>query len=714
MKKLWKYWVLLCILVMISTYTSAQSKRQLQETDSLKTLLQTSLSDSSQVEVLNELAWIYRNNDYKTSLSYGTKAKELALKIGYKRGLATAYNRIGVIHKNRGEYKQALEVYQKALKIEQETNHWYGISRAKNQIGVVFKKQRMYKKAIAYFGESIEALKKGEDFNPIKIATKKINLAVCYRSLGDTEKAIQFYLDAVDIYKKNSNKDRDNQIGKCYLGLGTLYRNANNLKISRKYYLKALSLFETRNNKTSLIKTYNQLGILYLIIKDYEASLDYYQKALRLKQELGTTQNVQMIYNNLGLAYLKQSKLDSAKKFLKLSLELSHKKKDKLGLASAYNNLGLVSKQEQNYSEAIAHFKKSLKFSNDISEKYNRKNVLENLSNTYSEMKKYEKAFKYLSEYNNARDSLETSFREAMAYKEIYEKEKKMSELLEKDRKIKDGKLFLQTVLNYFFGVGLLLSLIIVFAIVRNYQERRKVRQSKQKIDNLMREQEFLVLSKMLEGQEVERNRIAQDLHDRLGGMLSVVKLQFVALKESLGLSNTEDTTMLQETGQLIDNACDAVRQVSHNLSARSLERFGLISALNDLKENIDATGTLDIDVIDVGFDNRRIPIKYETQIYRIIQELISNVLKHANATIIEIQIFWDDKGDNLYISVEDDGRGFNIDRLDQEKALGMEGIQTRVKALSGVCMIDSDEGKGTMVMIDIPLELGDLKELAN
>lgn len=698
MKHLWN--VLLVAYVLSASPCLAQTKKQLLNIDSLETLLQAPLSDSNRVKIFNELAWLYRNSNYETSLTYGTKAKDIARRIGYKKGLATAYNRVGLIHKSKGEDDLALGYYRQALVIEKDINHQYGISRAKNQIGIIFMRKRRYKEAIQYFEECIHILKK---INKLpSIATKKMNIATCYKNLNNLKYAIQFYLEAIDIYKES--KKGSSQIGKCYLGLGILYRRTKNLRKSREYCLSALMFFKKRGNKKSLAKVYNELGTLCLGVGGYQAALEYYQKVLQLKKALGTTKKIQGIYNNLGLAYLEQSNLDSAKVFFLRSLDLSTKKKDSLNLALTYHNLGLMCQRSQEYKKAISYFHKSLKLYGNTIERNYRKNTLESLSSTYAKIEQYNKAFKYFDQYKGARDSLEKSFREAMVYKDSYEKEKKKSELLEKDKKIKDGKLFLQTVMNYFFGIGLLLSLMIVFAIIKNYQERRKVRQGKEKIDDLMREQEFLALSKMLEGQETERNRIAQDLHDRLGGMLSVVKLQFAALGDSLGLTSTEDTEVLQKTGQLIDNACDAVRQVSHNISSKSLERFGLISALDDLAENIKATGTLDIDVIDVGFDNRRLPAKYETQMYRVVQELVGNVLKHANASEVEIQLYWKDKESNLHISVEDNGKGFNVGELDKGKGLGMGGVKNRVKSLSGEFKIDSNEGAGTMIMIDIPL----------
>jgi signal transduction histidine kinase len=413
----------------------------------------------------------------------------------------------------------------------------------------------------------------------------------------------------------------------------------------------------------------------------------------------------------MGLTYLKLAKEDSAQYFIKKSIKLSLQKNDFQTLVQAYNSQGVLLLKQKKYVQAIEYFNKTLQLSNKINDKFIRQDVLENLSNAYAKIEQYDNAFKYFDDYKSARDSLEANFRKAMDYKDNYEKEKHQRELLEKNQKIQNTELarlkeysFRQTLANYFFGVGLLLSLIIVFAIIRNYQERRKVRQKQQCIDKLLNDQEFLALSKMLEGQEKERERVAQDLHDRLGGMLSVVKLQFTALSESVDWVKAEYEQRYDKAMDLLDETCNAIRKVSHDFSAKALRKFGLVSALTDLKANIEATQALTIYLVDTGFEKQRLPAKYEAQVYRMIQELLGNVLKHAAATEVDIQLYWKQEEASLHISVEDNGRGFDVVEVQQRQGLGLAGLKSRVKALLGTYSIDSSLGKGTTIMIDIPL----------
>lgn len=696
--------ILFSLLCWAST-SFAQNKKQ-PLIDSLQAIVQKNQRDTLQVRALNELAWIYRNDRYEQAINYGTQAEKLALQLKDNRGIVTAYNRLGVVLKIRGDYNAALNYYKKALKIEEKANHQFGIYRSLNYIGVVLKRKRQYKKAIKYFEKGIVILKKIN--KPQKIATPKLNLAVCYKNLGNIQKATQSYLEAIPIFQKDKKAVK---VAKCHLGLGHIYQITKIFELAEEYLQKALAVFKEKNNKTLLIKVYHELGFLYLKTEEYDLALDFYSKNLTLRRELKNYQDIQMVHNNIGLIHLNLSRLDKAKESFLKSQQVSKKNKDTLTLAWTLNNLGYIQKLSKNYPKAIQYFEQSLLLANKISAIFIRKKVLINLSSTYAAMNNYKKALEHYERFKQVDDSLENSFRRAVKSEKKYQEEKKKREILERDQKIQQGKIFQQTIINYALGIGLLLTLMVVLAMIKSYRDRLKVRRHQKKIDDLLREQEFLALNNMLEGQDQERNRIAQDLHDRLGGMLSVVKLHFEALNQSSKLPNIANVPEYVNAMQQLDNACDSIRSVSHNISSKSLQRFGLVAALKDLTTSIEQAGSLAIDLVDTGFENnQRLPVKIETQVYRIVQELISNVLKHAEASEMEIQLYR--KKNELYISVEDNGKGFDVAKAQEKKSLGLAGISARIEALAGKYSIDSREGQGTAVMIDIPLEEKPLTEL--
>jgi signal transduction histidine kinase len=203
-------------------------------------------------------------------------------------------------------------------------------------------------------------------------------------------------------------------------------------------------------------------------------------------------------------------------------------------------------------------------------------------------------------------------------------------------------------------------------------------------------------MKSVIEGQEIERERIAKDLHDSLGGLLSTIKLQF----DHVSSINHELHLMKEYTTahQLLDTAVDEVRTISRNLQPGALQNLGLVSAIKDLINRYEGENYPDID-----FQYYEMPEKMDKMIslsiYRIIQELFYNSIKHANANEILIQINTED--DELVIQYEDDGVGFDQNNL-KRKGMGLENIKSRVNYMHGSIAIESEKDKGMAVMIRV------------
>ncbi len=246
---------------------------------------------------------------------------------------------------------------------------------------------------------------------------------------------------------------------------------------------------------------------------------------------------------------------------------------------------------------------------------------------------------------------------------------------------------------------GSAISLIILVILIAINQKRRKVESAK-RINDLINQQEIASLQGVLEGQEKERKRVAIDLHDGLGGMLSMVKLHFSSLEEKIDTSNPVKEKFLSAS-ELLDLAASEVRMISHDLMSGVLAKFGLLPALEDLGAKINETGQIELNLI-VDNMNGSLDGEQELQVYRIVQELVGNTLKHAKASEITIQLNENDESVNLM--VEDDGVGFDPVKLRQEAGIGLENLKARVAKLGGMLNIDSGKGVGTSISIDIPI----------
>jgi signal transduction histidine kinase len=234
---------------------------------------------------------------------------------------------------------------------------------------------------------------------------------------------------------------------------------------------------------------------------------------------------------------------------------------------------------------------------------------------------------------------------------------------------------------------------------VRLNEEIRKEMTEKERLSSLIEAQKDAHLKALMQVQDNERKRIASDLHDSLGSLLSSVRLRFNGLQHEFFQKVPEKAQRFNDSLKLLDEAIDELRQISHNMVPVSLSRFGLRSALQTFVAQINASEQLDVDLQILGLE-ARLPEVMEVRVYRICQELVQNVLKHAQATTLRIQIIR--HNDSLNMMVEDNGVGFMKDSL--SRGFGFSTIQSNVDLFKGTFGIESQPGKGCLALIDLPI----------
>ena len=222
------------------------------------------------------------------------------------------------------------------------------------------------------------------------------------------------------------------------------------------------------------------------------------------------------------------------------------------------------------------------------------------------------------------------------------------------------------------------------------------------KILTLEKEQQVLSLQAMVNGQEMERTRIAKDLHDGLGGLLSTVKMHYSLLPdEAPSLSGNQ---LYNKTSGLINTTADELRRVAHNMMPEVLLKVGLTDALKDLSNNISAGKVVRVTFQSFGMQER-LSAATEIMLYRIVQELMNNIIKHSAATEALIQL--NRENNRLSLTVEDNGNGFDTRAATDKRSMGIDTVKSRVDYLKGQLSIDSQKDIGTTVMINLLLDEG-------
>lgn len=253
-------------------------------------------------------------------------------------------------------------------------------------------------------------------------------------------------------------------------------------------------------------------------------------------------------------------------------------------------------------------------------------------------------------------------------------------------------------------GGGLLAFILLGILVYRTMRQKRTLAEqrreiSEHRVEQVLRDQELRVVDAVMQGQEQERARVAKDLHDRVGMLLSAVKMQFGALEGRIEQVQAATGDQYRKVTDLLDTAVGEVRRISHDMEYGSLATFGLAAALEDLREAVRVPGKLEVELDMFGL-TERLDKRLEVAAYRMVQEAVSNALKHSRAAQLSIQATRSELLLNLMI--EDDGRGF--DPAAAGGGMGMANLRARAAEFGGAVRIDSREGRGTTVVIDLPI----------
>ena len=492
---------------------------------------------------------------------------------------------------------------------------------------------------------------------------------------------------------------------------------------------KAIPLALQARDTNRVAWDYKEVGEVFMNFDEYNKAYEYFRLALTFLHRPGADPEVMAdCYINIAKAWLLQDNpaparpaLDSARLLL-ASLPLSsyqparywiegmyfiHTRRWQQAIDSLDKGLTLARDLHRTYDVASMLFEKYRVYKQEkkfvdarkvLQEVYtwnlalplsnNRRQILYELAETEAALGHMDTAYRWLRAYNQLADSMATAGTavQIAALEARYRSAEKEKQILELHNRSRLQQLIL-------LGGLIFLSIIILFLI---YRFRQRKLQAEQQLQSLQQQQRIEVASALLHGEERERQRLARDLHDGLGGTLAGIKIKLSELVFSS--VQEQDNLALQKIIRQLDSSVTELRHIAHNLMPESLVRSGLEVALTDLCESMSNGSTRVIfQMMNIASE---IPRQTQLLIYRIVQELLANVLHHARASEVFVQC---SQSENIfYITVEDDGIGFNKEQLTERKGIGWENIRRRVDFLKGKLEIESTHGKGTIVNIEI------------
>ena len=526
-----------------------------------------------------------------------------------------------------------------------------------------------------------------------------IDKAYYYQSLGKSyafvnkeDLAYRYLIKAQKVFNKNGAAIQANRLNG---DLHYIISSQENLNIENKNLLN--NLLDTSEKLNDPIGQFSaRVGIAGSIFKPiYKKEFFFNMKeAKKLAEKIGDSMRVDRYHNYLGLFYANfTTQKDSALYHLKSCLRIA----ENYGTADdefyAYLNLATVPRSSENYKEAIKYMRRADNVGIEQFKINNKRNLYEYLASDYNNLGKIDSAFYYQSLFIKYTDSvqLEDQNKNLTLYRT---RELELENELEKEKKAL-VQFWLIAALIALLGVGL-----ISFFIIKNQKRKRLLSERENEI--LLRNQELSSIDAMVEGQANERQRIAEDLHDNLGGLLATLKLYMENLKVKKNRLEEEQDALIKKTDDILELAYQKVRSIAHDRNSGNPISLGLLPAIKEYAAQVSGSNQLVIEVFAHGEDTR-IGNVVELTLFRVIQELITNTIKHAFAKAITIDLtYFEDKISLVY---EDDGKGFDPQSITANiQGMGLSSIERRIQNLAGTLVIDAKEGRGTSIIINIPI----------
>jgi signal transduction histidine kinase len=483
-----------------------------------------------------------------------------------------------------------------------------------------------------------------------------------------------------------------------YTNLGNSLLAANQPTEATRYWQLAAALAPRTGSVPELLPVYLQLARLHL----QQARPDSAGRALRAARPLlsGGELYADQYYGTLGQYYRRTRQPAAARQAFEQAVSYARRKGAADNEAKLLFELGLVAAETGDRPAARASLERSLTLTEQLGDPRQLADNLEGLAWLAEQGGQWAEALRYYRRSHALRDTLAgTAVRAQVAQLETRYRTRQQAAQLRTLRQTQAAEQLVlrqQRRLNAVY-LALLLTLVaagVLATALLRYRQRQAARQREQ-------EKALLTAQAVLQGQEEERRRLARDLHDGLGGMLSTVK-HYLASARHRAAEPAEATNLVTQSIEHLDSSIGELRRVARNLMPEALLAFGLKQALQDLCASTQQAGPARVQLHTHGLETR-LPQKLEVELYRLVQELLNNVLKHAQAQEVLVQLMR--HGPELHLVVEDDGRGF--DPAAASTGVGLRSVQARARYLGGTLEVQSAPGQGTSFSLELRVEEG-------
>ena len=524
----------------------------------------------------------------------------------------------------------------------------------------------------------------------VSVAEIKRHIGVASYFKGKYDVAAKNFYESIAILEKANEKKK---LAPVYNDLAKLYRKTRDLDRALQNYNKADAIYRQLNDTAGISMILNESGVVFEYREDYTEAINRYTSSMKLAEAAGDSLSVSYSLSNIAGVYVIQKKYDLAEKNLLRALNIRQILKDSFAIALTYSDLGVAMNGKGDYNKAIEYLSLSNQMAEHLKYPELQSNNYSELSTVAQKQGDFQKAFQYFMKRSALRDSLYAleKTRQIEELNTKYETAQREQQIQNQQNKIR---------LQNFLFIGIAGLILLAGLLIYSQYKRYRLRKETQLQAEIMRQQEIAVKA-VMEAEENERERIAKDLHDGVGQMMSAAKMNLSAFESEIQFSNAEHKESFEKIISLVDESCKEVRTVSHIMMPNALLKSSLGAAIREFVDKLN-NKTLKVHVYTEGLDER-LDSNVETVLYRVIQECVNNTIKHAGATTLDISLIKDKDG--ISGTIEDNGKGFDTTDKEKFEGIGLKNVTTRIEYLKGTVDFDSAPGRGTVVALHVPLQ---------
>jgi len=642
--------ILLILASLTVTQFNATAQSELKK-DSLLKQLSVAKEDTAKVLLLIDIGNEIEYKDLNEAGIYYLQSGNLSKRLNYKRGIIKFAANYTAILNSKGAYDSALLLNKQAIELAKSLKDDLLTAKAMANTGNNFNYLGQNDSAVFYYETAKQYFEKIN--NEYYVARMNDLMQNAYLNLYQFAKGVAYGKSAAQYFRR-AGKEMD--LGQVLVNQANNYQSLGYPDSAMACYNEALSIGKKNGHKLMEITCFLGIGNIYFHRYDTKGMQTNYENAMALSREIGEVNGEVTAGRGLALLYLL--------------------KKD--------------------FAKAKEYISESLKIADSLDMKVDKVGGLKVMSSILFAMHDIEGAERYLDSTKSIENILtgEEVQNKTLLLEKRFETQKNESQI-----QLQQSQLRHKNTLNYILAGSAVALLFISLLSYRNYKNRQKIQQAR--IDELETEKQLTATEAVLKGEEQERTRLAKDLHDGLGGMLSGIKFSLSNMKGNL-IMTPDNAQAFERSIDMLDSSISEMRRVAHNMMPEVLVKYGLDTALKEFCNEIDQSGVIHTSYHSLGLNEATIEQTTTVTIYRIVQELVNNTIKHAAAANVLVQAQYSKSEKFLSVTVEDDGKGFDIASLRQAKGIGWSNIQNRVDFLKGKIDVQSGEGKGTSVLIEI------------